>query len=142
MPTLFTHIINGDVPGRFVWKDEHCVAFLSIGPLAAGHTLVVPRQEVDRWTDAPTDLLVHLTEVAQVIGKAQVAAFGSARAGLEIAGFEVPHLHLHVWPTNSMADFDLSKARTDVPAEEFDAALHTLRAALVAQGHGAYVPEA
>ena len=142
MATLFTRIIQGEIPGRFVWKDEHCVAFLSIGPLTDGHTLVVPRQEIDKWTDAPTELMVHLTEVAQVIGKAQIAAFGAERAGLEIAGFEVPHLHLHVWPVNSLADFDLSAARTDVPAEQFDAAMHTLRSALVTQGHGAYVPQA
>jgi len=142
MATLFTRIIEGELPGRFVWKDEQCVAFLSIGPLTTGHTLVVPRQEIDGWTDAPTELLVHLTEVAQIIGRAQIAAFGSARAGLEIAGFEVPHLHVHVWPTNSLEDFDLSRARSDVPAEEFDAALSTLRAALVTQGHGDYVPQA
>lgn len=140
MATLFTRIIDGELPGRFVWKDDECVAFLSIGPLTTGHTLVVPRAEVDRWTEAPTELMTHLTEVAQIIGKAQLAAFGSERVGLEIAGFEVPHLHVHVWPTNSLADFDLSRARTDVPAEEFDAALHTLRAALVTQGHGQFVP--
>lgn len=140
MATLFTRIIDGELPGRFVWKDDECVAFLSIGPLTTGHTLVVPRAEVDRWTEAPTELMTHLIEVAQIIGKAQLAAFGSERVGLEIAGFEVPHLHVHVWPTNSLADFDLSRARTDVPAEEFDAALHTLRAALVTQGHGQFVP--
>lgn len=142
MPTLFTRIIEGQLPGRFVWEDDVCVAFLSIGPLTTGHTLVVPRQEIDSWLQAPTELLVHLTEVAQIIGKAQVAAFGSARAGLQIAGFEVPHLHVHVWPTNSMGDFDLSHARTDVPDEEFDSALTSLRSALVAQGHGAFVPGA
>ena len=141
MATLFTRIIEGELPGRFVWKDEHCVAFLSIGPLSTGHTLVVPRQEVDRWTEAPAELLAHLSTVAQVIGKAQLAAFGSERVGLEIAGFEVPHLHVHVWPTDSLQDFDLSRARTDVPSEEFDAALATLRAALVTQGHGEFVPQ-
>lgn len=142
MATLFTRIIAGELPGRFVWQDEHCVGFLSIGPLSAGHTLVVPRQEIDKWTDAPAELVAHLSVVAQIIGRAQVVAFGAERAGLEIAGFEVPHLHLHVWPVNSLADFDLSRARTDVPAEEFDAALHTLRAALVTQGHGEFVPQA
>ncbi len=142
MATLFTRIISGELPGRFVWQDELCVGFLSIGPLSTGHTLVVPRQEIDKWTDAPAELVAHLSVVAQIIGRAQVAAFGAERAGLEIAGFEVPHLHLHVWPVNSLADFDLSRARTDVPAEEFDAALHTLRAALVTQGHGEFVPQA
>ena len=141
MATLFTRIIQGEIPGRFVWKDEHCVAFLSIGPLTDGHTLVVPRQEIDKWTDAPAELMVHLTEVAHVIGKAQIAAFGAERAGLEIAGFDVQHMHRHEGPVNARADFDLSAARTDVPAEQFDSAMHTLRSALVTQGHGAYVPQ-
>jgi diadenosine tetraphosphate (Ap4A) HIT family hydrolase len=139
--TLFTKIINGDLPGRFVYQDETCVAFLSIGPLTTGHTLVVPREEIDKWTDASPELVAHLSRVAQLIGQAQIPAFGSERAGLEIAGFEVDHLHVHVWPTNSMKDFDLSRARTDVPDAEFDEALATLRAELVKQGHGANVPQ-
>jgi diadenosine tetraphosphate (Ap4A) HIT family hydrolase len=117
------------------------VAFLSIGPLTDGHTLVVPREEIDKWTDASPELVAHLTTVAQLIGKAQIVAFGSERAGLEIAGFEVDHLHVHVWPTNSLEDFDLTRARTDVPDEEFDAALAALRAELVKQGHGEFVPQ-
>ncbi|WAP52787.1 HIT family protein [Arthrobacter sp. ATA002] len=142
MPTLFTRIINGEIPGRFVWKDEDVAAFLSIGPLTDGHTLVVPRQEVDKWTDAPADLLQKLTAVAQAIGRAQVEAFGSERAGLSIAGFEVDHLHLHVWPVNSLADFDFSRAETDPDPERMDANAGKLRDALRAAGHGAVVPEA
>ena len=115
MSTLFTKIINGEIPGRFVWKDDDVVAFLTIGPLADGHTLVVPRQEVDRWTDAPADLLQKLMAVAQTVGKAQVEAFGAARAGLIIAGFEVDHLHVHVWPSNSVADFDFERASRPEP---------------------------
>lgn len=141
MATLFSRIIAGELPGRFVYQDETCVAFLSIGPLTTGHTLVVPRAEIDAWTDAEPELIAHLSTVAQKIGRAQIAAFGSARAGLEIAGFEVDHLHVHVWPTNSMADFDLSKARDDVPDAEFDAAQATLKAELVKQGHGDFVPQ-
>ncbi|WP_104101288.1 HIT family protein [Arthrobacter sp. 08Y14] len=142
MPTLFTKIINGEIPGRFVWKDEDVVAFLSIGPLTDGHTLVVPRLEVDKWTDAPADLVQKLTAVAQVIGQAQIAAFGSERAGLSIAGFEIDHLHLHVWPTNSLQDFDFSRAESNPDPERMDANAQKLRGALRAAGHGEFVPEA
>ncbi|MBO0897742.1 MULTISPECIES: HIT family protein [Arthrobacter] len=142
MPTLFTKIINGEIPGRFVWKDEDVVAFLSIGPLTDGHTLVVPRLEVDKWTDAPADLVQKLTAVAQVIGQAQVAAFGSERAGLSIAGFEIDHLHLHVWPANSLQDFDFSRAESNPDPERMDANAQKLRGALRAAGHGEFVPEA
>lgn len=141
MPTLFTKIINGDIPGRFVWKDDDVAAFLSIGPLTDGHTLVVPRQEVDKWTDAPADLLQKLTSVAQAIGRAQVEAFGSERAGLSIAGFEVDHLHLHVWPVNSLEDFDFSRAESNPDPERMEANAEKLRGALRAAGHGASVPE-
>ena len=142
MPTLFTKIINGEIPGRFVWKDDDVVAFLSIGPLSDGHTLVVPRQEIDKWTDAPADLLQKLTAVAQAIGRAQVEAFGSERAGLSIAGFEVDHLHLHVWPTNSLQDFDFSRADSNPDPERMAANADKLREALRAAGHGEFVPEA
>ena len=142
MSTLFTKIIDGEIPGRFVWKDEHCVAFLTIGPITHGHTLVVPREEVDHWVDAPAELMNHLLAVAGHIGKAQKRAFGSLRAGLMIAGFEVPHLHVHVWPTNSLADFDLARADGNPDPATMDANAHTLREALRADGHGDLVPDA
>jgi diadenosine tetraphosphate (Ap4A) HIT family hydrolase len=140
MSTLFTKIIDGEIPGRFVWKDDEVVAFLSIGPLADGHALVVPRQEVDRWTDAPADLLQKLTAVAQTIGKAQVEAFGAARAGLIIAGFEVDHLHLHVWPSNSEAEFDFKRAQQNPDPDVMEESAQRLRAALRDAGHGDFVP--
>ncbi|MEV7648074.1 HIT family protein [Arthrobacter sp. NPDC089319] len=141
MSTLFTKIIDGEIPGRFVWKDDDVVAFLSINPLADGHALVVPRQEVDRWTDAPADLLQKLTAVAQTIGKAQVEAFGAARAGLIIAGFEVDHLHLHVWPSNSEAEFDFKRAQQNPDPDVMEESAKQLRAALRDAGHGDNVPE-
>ena len=142
MPTLFTRIINGEIPGRFVWKDDDVVAFLSIGPLSDGHVLVVPRAEVDKWTDAPPELMAKLITVAQAIGQAQVKVFGSERAGLTIAGFEVDHLHLHVWPANSLADFDFSRAETDPDQERMAENAERLRAGLREAGYGEFVPEA
>lgn len=140
MSTLFTKIIDGEIPGRFVWKDDQVVAFLSIGPLADGHTLVVPRQEVDRWTDAPAELLQQLTAVAQTIGKAQVEAFGAARAGLIIAGFEVDHLHLHVWPSNSQEEYDFKRAQQDPDPDVMEQSARRIRQALRDAGHAAFVP--
>ena len=113
MSTLFTKIINGEIPGRFVWREDDVVAFLTIGPLADGHTLVVPRQEVDRWTDAPPELLGRADGGGRRrSAPAQVEAFGAARAGLTMAGFEVDHLHLHVWPVQFDGGLRLRVART------------------------------
>lgn len=140
MPTLFSRIIQGEIPGRFVWRDERCVAFLTIAPLRPGHTLVVPRDEVDEWTDADDDLVAQLMVVAKQIGAAQQTAFGAPRAGLMIAGFEVPHLHLHVFPSWDIDDFDFGNADHDPDPAALDAAAHTLRTALRKAGHGERVP--
>jgi histidine triad (HIT) family protein len=122
MPTLFTRIINRELPGKFVYEDETVVAFLSINPIVFGHTLVVPRLEVDQWTDAPDDVLQHLTAVAKKIGEAAKDAFGAPRAGLIIAGLEIPHLHVHVFPVWSMGNFSFANARPATEAELDDAA--------------------
>ena len=98
MATLFTKIIDGDIPGRFVWADEVAVAFGTIAPITDGHVLVVPRAEILQLTDAPDDVLTHLMLVARTIGQAQQHAWDAPRAALLVAGFEVPHLHLHVLP--------------------------------------------
>lgn len=139
MSTVFTRIINGELPGRFIWKDDLCVAFLSIGPLTKGHTLVVPREEVDVWTDASPEMMQHLTTVAQSIGAVQPEAFGAVRAGMMIAGYEIPHLHLHVWPSNSLDDFDLDQVDNNPDPAEMDDAARVLRAALRSAGHSAEV---
>lgn len=142
MSTLFTKIINGDIPGRFLWKDELCVAFLTIGPLTDGHALVVPRQEIDKWTDAAPELMTHLTTVAQTIGQAQVGAFDAPRAGLIIAGFEVEHLHVHVFPAYGLDNFSFSAVDNNPDPAVLDANAEKLRIALRAAGHGEFVPAA
>ncbi|OLT22295.1 diadenosine tetraphosphate hydrolase [Pseudonocardia sp. CNS-139] len=140
MSTVFSKIIDGELPGRFVWTDDRAVGFLSINPLSPGHTLVVPREEVDHWVDADPGLLAHLTAVAHAIGRAQTDAWQAPRVGLVVAGFEVPHLHLHVFPAWEMADFDFARAAKTVDPAEQDAHLAKLRTALHAAGHGAHVP--
>ncbi|MET0920528.1 MAG: HIT family protein, partial [Acidimicrobiia bacterium] len=82
MPSIFTRIIDGEIPGVFVWRDEICVAFLSINPMHPGHTLVVPRAEIDHWIDLDPAVNAHLFEVAQTIGRAQHAALGARRIGV------------------------------------------------------------
>ena len=134
MPTIFTRIIEGELPGRFVWRDEDCVAFLSINPLQPGHTLVVPRLEVDHWIDLPADLNTHLMRVAHTIGTAQMTAFAPNRIGLIIAGLEVPHVHLHVVPIQREADLSFANADVDPDPEALDTAAGRLRSALGAAG--------
>jgi histidine triad (HIT) family protein len=119
--TIFTKIINGELPGRIVWSDEQVAAFLTIAPLTPGHTLVVPRAEVDQWTDLDPELYAHLMAVSHTIGGALKRAFDAPRIGLVVAGFEVPHAHVHVFPAHEMADFDFARANSDVSAEELDA---------------------
>jgi histidine triad (HIT) family protein len=134
VPTLFSRIIAGELPGTFVWRDEECVAFLSINPLQPGHTLVVPRAEVDHWIDLPPDAVRHLMTVSRTIGRAQQQAFEPARIGLLIAGMEVPHTHLHVIPIRSEADLHLSNAARSVDPDELERDAASLRAALRDQG--------
>lgn len=142
MSTLFTKIIEGQIPGRFIWQDDDCVSFLTIGPLTDGHVLVVPRLEVDKWTDAAPELVTKLMSVAQIIGQAQVAAFGAPRAGLTIAGFEVEHLHMHVFPAYGLENFDFGTVNNNPDPAVMDANAEKLRVALREAGHGEFVPEA
>ena len=106
MASIFTRIIAGELPSDFVWKDETCVAFLSNRPLRPGHTLVVPRLEIDHWIDLEPDLLAHLLSTAKTIGSAQMAAFKPTRIGLMVVGLEVPHVHVHVVPIRGAHDLD------------------------------------
>ena len=135
MPTIFTRIIDGEIPGRFVWRDDRAVAFLDVRPLSAGHTLVVPIEEVDHWTDLSAEDAAHLMTVAHAVGNAQRAAFDAPRVGLMIVGFEVPHVHIHVMPTRSMADFDFRNANTSPDQDELDRNADALRDALRSAGH-------
>ncbi|MEX1004372.1 MAG: HIT family protein [Acidimicrobiia bacterium] len=135
MATIFTRIIEGDIPGTFVWKDDACVGFLSIEPLRTGHTLVVPRQEIDHWLDCPADLRDHLMKVAGTIGRAIDGEWNPARVALMIVGLEVPHLHLHVVPIwNEASDLDFSKA-AQASRDELENAAGRIRRGLVAAGH-------
>lgn len=140
MSTLFTQIIAGEIPARFVWADDVAVVLGTIAPITEGHMLVVPRAEIAQLTEAPDDVLAHLMVVAKAIGQAQQQAWSAPRAALLVAGFEVAHLHLHVLPAWGEAELSFRNARTDVPAAELDGAAERIRTALRAQGHAANVP--
>ena len=130
MATVFTKIINGELPGHFVWRDDQCVAIMSINPITRGHALVIPRQETDHWLDLPPELNAHMMQVSQQLAAAQQQAFEPERVGLMIVGFEVPHVHIHVLPVNSMADFSFANAADQVEPDELAAAAEAIVAAL------------
>lgn len=140
MASIFSRIIEGELPARLVWQDPLCVVFLSNRPLRPGHSLVVPRQEVDHWLDVDPALLAHLSTTAQLVGRAQMAAFNPARIGLMIAGLEVPHLHIHVVPIRGMQDLDFANQDPSPDPEMMDRAAESIRTALRALGSGESVP--
>jgi diadenosine tetraphosphate (Ap4A) HIT family hydrolase len=130
MASVFTKIINGELPGRFVYEDDDIVAFLTIAPITVGHTLVVPRAEIDNWQDVDPAVFGRVMEVSQLMGKAVVKAFPAERAGVIIAGLEVPHLHVHVFPTNDLADFGFANADQNPSPQSLDDAQAKIKAAL------------
>jgi histidine triad (HIT) family protein len=134
MPSIFTQIIEGKLPARFVWKDERCVAFLTIHPLRPGHTLVVPREEIDHWLDLDPALASHLTIVAQSIGRAIQRVCDPAKVCLMIAGLEVAHTHLHVFPIRELTDINPANQDLHPDPADLDRAAQDIRAALRALG--------
>jgi diadenosine tetraphosphate (Ap4A) HIT family hydrolase len=133
--SIFSKIIRGELPGRFVWRDERAVGFLTVAPLRPGHTLVVPIEEIDHWLDVPPELMRHLVDVAQKIGQSIQETFQPEKVGLMIAGLEVRHVHLHLVPIHTLGDLDFAKADGKAAAEALDAAAAKLRAALREAGH-------
>ncbi|AKC41086.1 HIT family protein [Mycobacteroides chelonae] len=130
MSSVFTKIINGELPGRFVYEDEDVVAFLTIAPITQGHTLVVPRAEIDQWQDIDAAVFAKVNLVAQRVGRAIRKAFDAPRAGYIIAGMEVPHLHVHVFPGFTLTDFSFENADPNASAESLDEAQAKIKAAL------------
>ena len=137
MPTIFTRIINGELPARFVWTDADVVAFLTIEPMAPGHTLVVPRAEVDHWIDMSPELNAKVFEVSRIIGNAVQRAFSPKRVGVIIAGDEVPHTHVHVIGFQSVGQLSFASADRNASAESLDAAAESICGELRALGYAA-----
>jgi histidine triad (HIT) family protein len=120
MASVFTKIISGELPSYKIYEDDKIISFLTIEPVNLGHTLVVSKQEINHWTEVPADVYAHLHQVSQKIGKAMLKATGAPRIGQMVAGFEVPHYHLHLIPAWSIPDLDFKRAqrRTETEMKE------------------------
>lgn len=129
MASIFTRIINKELPGHFVWEDEQCVAIMTLNPMKPGHVLVIPRLEIDHWDDLPAELAAHLMAVSQRLAKALKRAFPCQRVGLLVVGLEVPHVHLHLVPLEAMQDIRV-EGLPQAGAEELAAAATRIREAL------------
>ena len=127
MATVFTRILDGELPGKFVYRDAHCGVFMSINPLAPGHCLVVPRREVDHWVDLSTEEVHHLFTVAHQIAQAQRTAFPCDKVGMIIAGYEVPHTHIHLIPTTDMSQLNFANAAASIDRDELEATADLIR---------------
>ncbi len=121
MATIFTKIINGDIPSYKLAEDDQYYAFLDINPLARGHALVVPKQEVDYIFDLDPDVLAGLFEFSQRLAKVIESVVTCERIGVAVIGLEVPHAHVHLIPINGVHDIDFSKPRVSLTQEEFAA---------------------
>lgn len=122
MASLFTRIINGEIPCHKVGEDERYLAFLDIAPLREGHALVVPKLEVDRFFDLPEDVLAGIMPFAQEVAKRIQRSVPCDRIGLSVIGLEVPHAHVHLIPLDRMSDIDFSRPKLK-PSQEDLAAL-------------------
>lgn len=135
MASIFTRIIQGEIPGHFVWEDDQCVAIMTLNPMKPGHLLVIPRQEIDHWDDLPADLVAHLMGVSQTLAKALKRAYPCERVGMLVVGLEVPHVHIHLVPIDAMQDIrveGLAQAEPEALAE----AAERIREALPATARG------
>jgi histidine triad (HIT) family protein len=142
MSTLFTKIIEGEIPGRFVWRDADVVAFLPIALLAPGHTLVVPVEPVDHWIDLPPDLHVKVWSVAQIVARALDGIYHPSKVGVLVVGEEVPHAHVHLVPFTDLGQMSFANQDTAPSPEALDGQAVALRAALREAGHDLQVPDA
>ena len=133
MASIFTRILNREIPGHFVWRDETCFSIMTIQPIREGHVMVIPNQEVDHWDDVPADTAAHLIQVSQIIAKAIKQVITCKRIGVSVVGLEVPHTHIHLIPIDHMGDMDFARARA-VPAEQLAATADQIRTVLIKQG--------
>lgn len=133
MASVFSLIMEGKIPGNFVWKDDKAVAILTIQPIRQGHVLVIPREEIDQWTDLPLDLAAHLMQVSHKIANALKVAYPATRVGMMIAGLEVPHTHIHLVPMDSMDDLSFTFAK-NADGETLKQTAEKIRGVLQGQG--------
>jgi histidine triad (HIT) family protein len=120
MASVFTKIIQGEIPSYKIFEDDLTISILTIEPIHLGHTLVIPKQEVNHWFEVPETAYLQVQKNAQKIGKAIKETTGCPRVLTAAIGFEVPHYHLHLIPAWSMADLNFQKAQKRSEAEMKD----------------------
>ncbi len=140
MTSVFTEILLGHSPGRFVWRDDTCFAILTIEPRMPGHALVIPIDEVDNWLDLPESVALHIFAVGRMIGLAQREEWGSPRVGVIYEGYMVAHAHLHVWPSWTVFEYSHTGIQRNARPADLDEAVARLRARLISHGHEEFVP--
>ncbi|HLT80014.1 MAG TPA: HIT family protein [Cyclobacteriaceae bacterium] len=118
MASLFTRIVNREIPAHIVAEDDRCLAFLDINPLAKGHTLVIPKAEIDYFFDLDDELLAALSVFSKKVAHAIKQEIPCERIGVCVVGLEVPHAHVHLIPINSIGDIDFSKPKLRLSQEE------------------------
>ena len=128
--TLFSKIIKGEIPSFRIAENEKFYAFLDINPLVEGHTLVIPKLEVDKFLDMPDDYLKEILLFAKPIATAIEKSFPCNRCGLSVVGLEVPHAHLHLIPLNTMDDINFTRKKLSPTQEELKAAQEKILVAM------------
>jgi len=119
MASIFTKIVNGDIPCHKIAETTNCLAFLDVLPLTAGHTLVIPKKEVDNYYDLEDSLFEEVNALAKKVSAAIKKTVPCERIGVAVIGLEVPHAHVHLVPINKLNDLDFSKERAKFTQEEF-----------------------
>jgi len=118
MASIFTKIINGDIPCYKVAEDEHFIAFLDINPLQKGHTLIVPKVEVDKYFDLEDKTISAMSVFAKTVASSIKKVFPCDRVGVAVIGLEVPHAHMHLIPISTMSDMDFRNPKLKLSPEE------------------------
>ncbi len=129
MPSLFSRIVAGEIPCHKIAENDRFLAFLDIMPLAEGHTLVIPKLEVDRFFDLPDDLLSGINLFARDVALQLERAIPCERVGVAVIGLEVPHAHVHLIPLNGVADINFERPKLQVTQEELAATAALIRKA-------------
>lgn len=131
MASIFTRIINREIPGYIVAENEDAIAFLDINPLNEGHTLVVPKKEVDKLFDLDEDTYLKLQAFTHKVAQAIEKAIPCLRVGVAVIGLEVPHAHIHLIPLHGMHDIDFGRPKLKLSQEEFEGIAEKISANMV-----------
>lgn len=130
MPSIFSKIVQGEIPSYKIAETADFYAFLDIFPLTKGHTLVIPKKEIDYIFDIEDPMLAEMMVFSKKIAKAIQSVVPCERVGVAVIGLEVPHAHIHLIPINQMSDMDFSREKLKLNPEEFDELAQKINAAL------------